>query len=102
LLKEVSPPALVTAAIERKQAQQQEAEAMKFKLESERLEAERKEIEAKGIQKFQEIVKKGIDSNLLAWKGIEATEKLAKSKNAKIVVIGNKGTSGMPLIIPTN
>lgn len=102
MLKEVSPPALVTAAIEKKQAQQQEAEAMKFRLQSERLEAERKEIEAKGIQKFQEIVKQGIDANLLAWKGIEATEMLAKSPNAKIVIIGNKGTSGMPLIIPTS
>jgi len=102
MLKEVSPPALVIAAIEKKQAQQQEAEAMKFRLQSERLEAERKEIEAKGIQRFQEIVKQGIDTNLLAWKGIEATEMLAKSKNAKIVIIGNKGTNGMPLIIPTS
>ncbi len=99
MLKEISPPPLVTAAIEKKQAQQQEAEAMKFRLQSEKLEAERKEIEAKGIQRFQEIVKQGIDSNLLAWKGIEATENLAKSPNSKIIIIGNKDTGGLPLII---
>lgn len=100
MLKEISPPDTVRIAIESKQAQQQEAEAMKFKLQRERLEAERKTIEAQGIQNFQEIVKKGIDSNLLAWKGIEATEALAKSPNAKIIVIGNK--DGLPLIMPTN
>lgn len=99
MLKEITPPRSLTDAIERKQAQQQEAEAMKFRLERERLEAERKEIEAKGIQKFQEIVKRGIDENLLAWKGIEATETLAKSSNSKIIIIGNKSTNGMPLVI---
>lgn len=101
MLKEITPPANVTRAIESKQAQQQEAEAMKFRLQRERLEAERKTIEAEGIQKFQEIVKKGIDANLLAWKGIEATENLAKSPNTKIIVIGNK-ESGLPLILNSN
>lgn len=101
MIKEISPPATVTRAIESKQAQQQEAEAMKFKLQRERLEAERKTIEAEGIQKFQEIVKKGIDSNLLAWKGIEATETLAKSANTKIIIIGNKD-SGLPIILGGN
>jgi regulator of protease activity HflC (stomatin/prohibitin superfamily) len=98
MLKEISPPNTVRIAIESKQAQQQEAQAMQFRLQRERLEAERKTIEAKGIQDFQEIVKKGIDANLLAWKGIEATEIIAKSPNSKIIIIGNK--DGMPLITP--
>jgi regulator of protease activity HflC (stomatin/prohibitin superfamily) len=98
MLKEISPPETVRRAIEWKQAQQQEAQAMQFKLQRERLEAERKTIEAKGIQDFQEIVKKGIDANLLAWKGIEATEVIARSPNSKIIIIGNK--DGMPLITP--
>lgn len=97
MIKEVSPPATVTRAIEAKQAQQQEAEAMQFRLQREKLEAERKTIEAKGIQQFQDIVKKGIDENLLTWKGIEATENLAKSPNTKIIVIGNR--DGLPLIL---
>lgn len=98
MLKEVSPPERVRIAIESKQAQQQEAEAMKFRLQKERLEADRKAIEAQGIQNFQEIVKKGIDTNLLTWKSIEATEALAKSSNAKIVFIGNK--NGLPIMLP--
>jgi len=102
MLKEVSPPESLRKAIELKQAQQQEAEAMKFRLQREKLEADRKKIEAQGIQTFQEIVKKGIDHNLLAWKGIEATETLAKSKNAKVIIIGNKDTGSLPLILPSN
>ena len=47
---------------------------------------------------FQRIVSDGISSNLLAWKGIEATEKLAQSDNAKIVVMGNTKTS-LPVLL---
>ena len=99
MLKEILPPETIKSAIENKQAQQQEAEAMKFRLQREKLEAERKQIEAEGIQKFQEIVKRGIDQNLLAWKGIEATENLAKSPNTKIIIIGNSDKGGLPLIL---
>lgn len=101
MLKEILPPESLRRAIENKQAQQQEAEGMKFRLQREKLEAERKKIEAEGIQQFQAIVKKGIDQNLLAWKGIEATETLAKSPNTKIIIMGNSDHGGLPLIIPT-
>jgi hypothetical protein len=37
-------------------------------------------------------VAQGIGSQLLEWKGIEATEKLAGSSNTKVVVIGNTKT----------
>jgi regulator of protease activity HflC (stomatin/prohibitin superfamily) len=71
---------------------------MKFVLEKEKLEAERKRIEAQGISDFQNIVSKGISEQLLQWKGIEATEKLAQSANSKVVVIGS-GKNGLPLIL---
>jgi len=54
-------------------------------------------IEAKGISDFQKIVAQGISPQLLEWKGIEATEKLAASQNTKIVVIGNT-KNGLPLV----
>jgi regulator of protease activity HflC (stomatin/prohibitin superfamily) len=66
-------------------------------VQKERQEAERKRIEAQGIKDFQDIVRKGIDEQLLVWKGIEATESLAKSPNTKLVVVGNK--QGLPLIL---
>ena len=62
---------------------------MNFRLQKETQEAQRKRIEAAGIRDFQQIVAQGISPQLLEWKGIEATETLAKSANAKVVVIGN-------------
>ncbi len=62
---------------------------MSFILQKEKQEAERKRIEAQGIADFQKIVAQGISAQLLEWKGIEATEKLAMSNNAKVIVIGN-------------
>jgi len=72
---------------------------MRFVLDRERQEAERKKIEAQGISDFQTIVSTGISQNLLRWKGIEATEKLAASANAKVVIVG--GADGLPLILNT-
>jgi regulator of protease activity HflC (stomatin/prohibitin superfamily) len=70
---------------------------MRFVLEKETQEAERKRIEARGIADFQKIVTDGISDKLLAWKGIEATLEVAKSPNAKVVMIGN-GKNGLPII----
>ena len=98
MLRNMDFPKSVTDAIERKLAMKQEAEKMKYVLEKEALEAERKRVEAKGIADFQNIVARGLNDNLLRWKGIEATLKLAESANAKVVVIGS-GEDGMPLIL---
>lgn len=99
-LRKVGLPGGLTQAIEEKLRAEQESQRMQFVLEKEKLEAERKRIEARGIADFQEIVTKGISEPLLRWKGIEATEKLAQSPNAKVVVIG-AGKDGLPLILDT-
>ena len=98
LLRKIGLPAIVANAIQEKLRREQEAEQMKFVLQKEQQEAERKRIEAQGIADFQRIVAAGISSQLLEWKGIEATEKLALSANSKIVVIGNP-KSGLPIIL---
>ena len=97
-LRSVTLPGRLATSIEEKLKAEQEAQRMQFVLQKEKQEAERKEIEARGIQKFQDIVKAGINENLLKWKGIEATELLAKSSNAKVIVIGS-GKNGLPLIL---
>lgn len=97
LLRDVQLPALLKASIEAKQQAEQEALRMSFILQKEKQEADRKSIEAKGIADFQKIVAQGISPQLLEWKGIEATEKLAASSNTKIVVIGNT-KNGLPLV----
>jgi regulator of protease activity HflC (stomatin/prohibitin superfamily) len=98
LLRDIQLPGTLKASIEAKQQAEQEALAMNFRLQKEKQEAERKRIEAAGIRDFQQIVAQGISSQLLEWKGIEATETLAKSPNSKVVVIGNQ-KSGLPLIL---
>jgi len=98
LLRDIQLPATLKTSIEAKQQAEQEALAMSFRLQKETQEAQRKRIEAEGIRDFQKIVAEGISPQLLEWKGIEATENLAKSSNSKVVVIGNS-KNGLPLIL---
>ncbi len=98
LLRDVQLPAMLKSSIEAKQQAEQEALRMSFVLQKEKQEAERKRIEAQGISDFQRIVAQGISAQLLEWKGIEATEKLATSTNSKVVIIGSSRT-GLPLIM---
>src|SRR6266571_482779 len=86
LLRDVQLPAMLKSSIEAKQQAEQDALRMTFVLQKEKQEAERKRIEAQGIS-----------PQLLEWKGIEATEKLASSPNAKVIMIGSART-GLPLI----
>ncbi len=97
LLRDVQLPAMLKSSIEAKQQAEQDALRMTFVLQKEKQEAERKRIEAQGIADFQRIVAQGISPQLLEWKGIEATEKLASSPNAKVIMIGSART-GLPLI----
>jgi len=86
LLRDIQLPATLKSAIEAKQQAEQESLAMNFRLQKETQEAQRKRIEAAGVRDFQQIVAQGITPSLLEWKGIEATENLAKSPNSKVVV----------------
>ncbi len=97
LLRDLQLPDTLKQAIEAKQQAQQEAQRMEFVLQREKQESERKRVEAQGIKDFQNIVTEGISEKLLEWKGIEATIELARSNNAKVVVVGNTKT-GLPLI----
>src|SRR5258705_10909227 len=98
LLRDIQLPTTLKSAIEAKQQAEQESLAMNFRLQKETQEAQRKRIEAAGVRDFQQIVAQGISAQLLEWKGIEATENLAKSANTKVVVIGNS-KNGLPLIL---
>jgi regulator of protease activity HflC (stomatin/prohibitin superfamily) len=99
-LRNVALPVQLTEAIEQKQKADQESQRMEFILTKEKQEADRKRIEAKGIADFQNIVAAGISEQLLRWKGIEATEKLANSSNTKVIIVG-AGKDGLPVILNT-
>ena len=98
LLRAVKLPAILSTAIEKKLEAEQQAEQMKFVLQRESQEAERKRIEAKWINDYNSEVSKGLTDNILKLRGIEATRELAKSENAKVVVVGS-GKDGLPLIL---
>ena len=86
-MKNVVLPEDLSNSIQEKARAEQESGRVEFVLLKEKQEAQRKAIEA-----FQRIVTKGITPSLLQWKGIEATEKLAESKNSKDslpVILGN-------------
>ena len=82
--------------IQNKVEAQQKALAASYKVQQEQEETKRKLEEAKGLQEYAKLVPV-IPQSVLIWKGIEATLELAKSPNAKIVVIGAKGD--LPLIL---
>ncbi len=100
-LRNVILPSDLAAAIEEKLRAEQESQRMEFVLDKERKEAERKKIEATGIAVAQKIVDASLTANVLRWKGIEATDRLANSPNAKVVIIGS-GKDGLPIILGGN
>jgi regulator of protease activity HflC (stomatin/prohibitin superfamily) len=100
LIREVHLPIMVQKAIQTKLEEEQKALEMKYVLDRTRQEAERQRIEAGGIADFQAIVSKGLTDQLLQWKGIDATEKLATSPNTKVIIVGS-GKNGLPVILNT-
>ncbi len=102
LIRSVQLPQNLKASIEQKLQEEQEALQYEFRLEKERREAERKIIEAKAKAEANRILNASLTSNILKDKGIEATIELSKSPNSKIVVIGDGGSNGLPLILGNN
>jgi prohibitin 1 len=100
LIRDVLLPEKVHEAIVAKVNQMYLNQEYIVRLEVAKKEALRKVTEAKGIADFQKTVVGGISETYLRWRGIEATLELAKSNNAKIVVIGG-GKDGLPLILNT-
>lgn len=98
LIRSINLPTEIRSAIENKLKQEQEALAYKFRLEKETSEAERKRIAAEGEARANNIVSNSLTDKLLQMRGIEATMDLAKSPNAKTVIIGG-GDKGLPLIL---
>ena len=98
LVRNISLPTSVKAAIETKINAEQEAQKMQFVLQKEKQEAERKRVEAQGIADYQRIISESLTEKQLQYEQIKAKLELAKSPNAKIIVSG-KGSA--PVILDT-
>lgn len=97
MISRIVMPDRIRAAIEAKLEQKQRADEYEYRLMAERAESERKVIEADGIRRFQEIVNESLTPGYLTLRGIQATEALSRSANAKTIIIG--GSNGLPLIL---
>ncbi len=97
LVRNITLPTPVKAAIERKIQAEQEAQQMQFVLQKERQEAERKRVEAQGISDYQRIINESLSDRQLQYEQIKAIKELAGSANAKIVMLPSKGS--VPIIL---
>ena len=61
--------------------------------------AERKRVEAQGIADYQRVISESLTDRQLQYESIKAQLELAKSPNAKIIVMGKSNT---PLILDGN
>lgn len=92
LVRNITLPQSVKSTIEQKINAEQEAQKMQFILQKERQEAERKRVEAQGIADYQRIMSEGLTDKQLQYESIKAQLELAKSQNAKIIIMGKGNT----------
>lgn len=88
LVRNITLPANVKGTIEQKIQAEQEAQKMQFILAKERQEADRKRVEAQGIADYQRIISESLTDRQLQYEQIKAQMELAKSQNAKIIMLG--------------
>lgn len=99
LVRNITLPATVRSSIEQKIQAEQEAQKMQFVLQKERQEADRKRVEAQGIADYQRIISESLTDRQLQYEQIKATMELARSQNAKIIMMG-RGSA--PVILDAN
>jgi regulator of protease activity HflC (stomatin/prohibitin superfamily) len=98
LIRNITLPLPVRTSIEQKISAEQDAQKMQFVLQKERQEAERKRVEAQGISDYQRIISESLTDRQLQYESIKAQLEVAKSTNAKVIIIGK---AGAPLILDT-
>jgi regulator of protease activity HflC (stomatin/prohibitin superfamily) len=96
LIRNITLPESVKAAIESKINAEQEAQKMTFVLQKERQEAERKRVEAQGIADYQKILSSGLSDRLLQYEMIKA---ISSSPNSKLILMTNG--KGLPIMVDT-
>ena len=96
LVRNITLPQSVKTTIEQKINAEQDAQKMQFVLLKEKQEAERKRVEAQGIADYQRIINIGLTDQQLQYEQIKAYLELAKSDNAKVIIMG-KGNA--PIIL---
>ncbi len=97
LIRNINLPESVKKTIESKINAEQDSQKMQFVLSKEKQEAERKRVEAQGISDYQRIISESLTDRQLQYEQIKAQKELAASPNAKIIIMGGKGS--VPVIL---
>lgn len=101
IIRVIGLPEDIVTAIENKLKQEEHMKSYEFRIQTAAKEAERLKIEAIGIKNYHHTIGEAVSENTLRLKGIDATQELAKSNNAKVVIIGS-GRDGLPIILNTD
>ena len=98
ILRAVVLPDQILKTIEEKMQQKVLAESYAYRVLVAEGEEKRREIEARTTAAYNSTLQPTLTPQLLQWAGIEATKELAKSPNAKTVIVGS-GPNGLPMIL---
>lgn len=93
-ISSIQLPDTISQAIEAKFREEELIYQYDFKLITEEKERKRKIIEAQGLKQFQLISK----VSPLQWKALDVTEKISKSPNSKIIMMGNS-SKDLPILL---
>ncbi|HXB93690.1 MAG TPA: prohibitin family protein [Puia sp.] len=95
LVRNISLPQAVKTSIEQKMSAEQDAQKMQYVLQKEQQEAQRKRVEAQGIADYQHIISESLTDKQLQYESIKAQLEIAKSANAKVIILGKGSTPVM-------
>src|SRR5580704_5652235 len=95
LIRNISLPQAVKSSIQQKMTAEQDAQKMQYVLQKEQQEAQRKRVEAQGIADYQRIISESLTDRQLQYEFIKAQLEIAKSPNAKVIILGKSSTPVM-------
>jgi regulator of protease activity HflC (stomatin/prohibitin superfamily) len=91
IIRSIEMPEKIKTAIEDKLSQEEVAKSYEFRTETARKEAERLAIEADGRKKYNTVLTESLTDRVLQHERTEALRDLAKSPNAKTLIMGSDG-----------
>jgi regulator of protease activity HflC (stomatin/prohibitin superfamily) len=97
VIRTVTLPTQIKAAIEDKLTQRELLQSYAFRLSAAAQEADRLRDEARGIRDYQARIDSTLNDRLLQQTGIRATREIAGSENSSVILIGS-GKDGLPMI----
>lgn len=100
-VKHIEYPKIVTSAVDKKLAVQQDIEQKDYEMKIAEKNAEIQRILAKGQRDAQQIIDAGLTQRYLQFKALEVQDKLTTSPNAKFYFVP-LGKDGLPVIVDTH